>query len=193
MVRHLQTDVFPRHPVGLLHGQMRPEQKQERMAAFRDGRDRVLVCTTVVEVGVDVPNATVMLIEHAEHYGLSQLHQLRGRIGRGEHPSHCFLMADDPRASDKLAILAETTDGFRIAEEDLRRRGPGEFLGTRQHGLPPLAVGDFTEDVDLLLKARADAFRLVEADPHLRKAPHRVLRAEVHGRFKSVLELASVG
>ncbi len=193
MVGHLQRDVFPGHPVGLLHGQMKPAEKQERMEAFRTGRHRVLVCTTVVEVGVDVSNATVMVVEHAERYGLSQLHQLRGRIGRGEHPSLCFLMTDDPCASDKLRILAETTDGFRIAEEDLRLRGPGEFLGTRQHGLPPLAVGDFTQDIELLLEARRDAFKLVESDPDLRRSSHRRLRAEVKKRFGAVLELAAVG
>ena len=193
MVRKLDRDVFPDHAVGLLHGQMKSDEKQERMRAFRDGAVRVLVCTTVVEVGVDVPNATVMAVEHADHYGLSQLHQLRGRIGRGEHPSHCLLMVDGPEASDKLAILAETTDGFRIAEEDLRRRGPGEFLGTRQHGLPPLAVGDFTGDIDLLMEARSDAFTLVEADPELARRSHRLLRAAVRDRYAPVIELASIG
>jgi len=193
MVRKLDREVFPDHAVGLLHGQMKSDEKQERMRAFRDGDVRVLVCTTVVEVGVDVPNATVMAVEHADHYGLSQLHQLRGRIGRGEHPSHCLLMVDGADASDKVAILAETTDGFRIAEEDLRRRGPGEFLGTRQHGLPPLAVGDFTGDIDLLMEARSDAFTLVEADPELARRSHRPLRAAVRDRYAPVIELASIG
>lgn len=193
MISHLQRDIFPDYRVGLLHGQVPPEEKQERMATFRAGETHVLVCTTVVEVGLDVPNATVIAIEHAEHYGLSQLHQLRGRIGRGQHPSHCLLMVDEPDASDKLAILAETTDGFRIAEEDLRRRGPGEFLGTRQHGLPPLAIGDFTEDIQLLLEARHDAFALVEGDPTLAKPRHRLLRQAVYARHGSALELSSVG
>ncbi|MBM4042497.1 MAG: ATP-dependent DNA helicase RecG [Planctomycetes bacterium] len=193
MVSHLQRDVFPAHRVGLLHGQMKPDEKQARMAAFRAGETHVLVATTVVEVGLDVPNATAMAIEHAEHYGLSQLHQLRGRIGRGEHPSHCLLLVDEPEASDKLAILAETTDGFRIAEEDLKRRGPGEFLGTRQHGLPPLAIGDFTEDIRLLMEARHDAFALVEADPALAQPAHRPLRRAVLARHADSIELASVG
>ena len=193
MVSHLQRDIFPNCRVGLLHGQMKPEEKHERMAAFRSGDTHLLVCTTVVEVGLDVPNATVMAIEHAEHYGLSQLHQLRGRIGRGEHPSHCLLMVDEPEASDKLAILAETTDGFRIAEEDLRRRGPGEFLGTRQHGLPPLAIGDFTEDIHLLMEARHDAFALVEADPALSKPSHRAIRRAAIDRHGDTIELSSVG
>ncbi len=193
MVGHLQRDIFPAHQVGLLHGQLKPEEKQERMAAFRAGQTHLLVCTTVVEVGLDVPNATVMAIEHAEHYGLSQLHQLRGRIGRGECPSHCLLIVDEPDASDKLAILAETTDGFRIAEEDLRRRGPGEFLGTRQHGLPPLAIGDFTDDIHLLMEARHDAFALVEGDPALSKPSHRPLRQAVHARHGPALDLASIG
>ena len=193
MVGHLQRDVFPSHRVGLLHGQMKTEEKQARMEAFRTGRDRVLVCTTVVEVGVDVPNATVMVIEHAERYGLSQLQQLRGRIGRGEHASHCCLMVDDPDSSEKLGILAETTDGFRIAEADLKLRGPGQFLGTAQHGLPPLAIGDFSDDIDLLLEARHDAFKLVEADPRLARQAHRLLRAEIKTRYEGVLALASVG
>jgi ATP-dependent DNA helicase RecG len=124
MVGHLQRDVFPGHRVGLLHGQMKADEKQERMEAFRAGRERVLVCTTVVEVGLDVPNATVMIVEHADRYGLSQLHQLRGRIGRGEHSSHCVLMADSPWASEKLGILAETTDGFRVeSDPKLTKRG----------------------------------------------------------------------
>jgi len=193
MVSHLQRDVFPDYRVGLLHGQMKSEEKQARMAAFRSGETHLLVCTTVVEVGLDVPNATVMMVEHAEHYGLSQLHQLRGRIGRGEHASHCLLMVDEPEAPEKLAILAETDDGFRIAEEDLRRRGPGEFVGTRQHGLPPLAIGDFTEDIQLLMEARHDAFELVEGDPDLKKASHRLLRQAVYARHGPALELASVG
>jgi ATP-dependent DNA helicase RecG len=163
------------------------------MAAFRSGQDRVLVCTTVVEVGVDVPNATVMLVEHAERYGLSQLHQLRGRIGRGAHASHCLLLVDDEAGAERLAILAETQDGFLIAEEDLRRRGPGEFLGTRQHGLPPLAIGDFTRDVDLLLEAREDAFALVGADPTLAAKANRSLRQEVVRRYADTFELASIG
>ncbi len=193
MVTHLQRDIFPAHRVGLLHGQMKAEEKQERMAAFRAGDTHLLVATTVVEVGLDVPNATVMAIEHAEHYGLSQLHQLRGRIGRGEHPSHCLLMVDEADASEKLAILAETSDGFRIAEDDLRRRGPGEFLGTRQHGLPPLAIGDFTEDIRLLMEARHDAFALVESDPALSKPAHRPLKRAVLSRHGDALDLASVG
>jgi ATP-dependent DNA helicase RecG len=193
MVSHLQRDVFPGYRVGLLHGQMKSEEKHARMAAFRAGEDQVLVCTTVVEVGLDVPNATVMMIEHGEHYGLSQLHQLRGRIGRGQHRSYCFLMADEPEASQKLAILAETTDGFRIAEEDLKLRGPGEFLGTRQHGLPALSIGDFTEDIRLLMEARHDAFALVEADPALSKASHRPIKQAVLDRYADAIELAPVG
>jgi len=193
MVSHLQRDVFPEYRVGLLHGQMKPEEKQERMAAFRSMQCQVLACTTVVEVGLDVPNATVMVVEHAERYGLSQLHQLRGRIGRGEHASHCLLLVDDAETSEKLQILAETSDGFRIAEEDLKRRGPGEFLGTRQAGLAPLAAGDFTQDIQILLEARRDAFALVGADPDLAKPSHRALRSAVLARHGDALELASVG
>ncbi|MFP4058343.1 MAG: ATP-dependent DNA helicase RecG [Candidatus Brocadiia bacterium] len=193
MADDLRRHTFADYRVGLLHGQMSGQEKQRRMDAFRTGRCQVLVCTTVVEVGLDVPNATAMVVEHAERYGLSQLHQMRGRIGRGEHPAHCLLMVDRPEASEKLAILAETGDGFRIAEEDLRRRGPGEFLGTRQHGLPPLAAGDFARDIDLLMEAQRDAFALVGDDPELAQRSRRRLRQAVAERYAGFIELASVG
>jgi len=167
------------------------------MHAFRDGETDVLVSTIVIEVGIDVPNASIMIVEHAERFGLAQLHQLRGRIGRGTHTNQAwFIVFGNPTTEDgkaRLKIITETADGFRIAEEDLKLRGPGEFLGTRQHGLPPLAVGDFAQDIQLLLEARTEAFHLVEGDPDLRRASHRRLRAEVNQRFGTVLELATVG
>jgi ATP-dependent DNA helicase RecG len=142
--------------VGLLHGRLRSEEKELVMAAFRENRIQVLLATTVIEVGVDVPNATVMVIENAEQFGLSQLHQLRGRIGRGSHESYCILIATakTEEAKARLKTLEETTDGFRIAEEDMKLRGPGELLGTQQSGMPRLRFGDLILDRPLIEKAR---------------------------------------
>lgn len=167
----LARDVYPGIEVGLLHGKLPgPGAKEAAMEAFRSGRTPVLVATSVVEVGVDVPEATVMFVEHAERFGLAQLHQIRGRVGRGGDPARVFLFHDaksrDARA--RLDVLASTDDGFRIAEEDLRIRGPGEFLGTRQHGLPEVKLADLTGDVRLLDEARRDAFEMVRNDPGLR-------------------------
>ena len=161
----LRTELAP-YPVGLLHGRLKGEEKEDVMNAFRANRIRVLVATSVIEVGVDVPNATVMLIENAEQFGLAQLHQLRGRIGRGAHESHCILAADlkTDEAKQRLKVLEETTDGFRIAEEDLRLRGPGELLGREQSGLPPLRFGDLAADRGLVERARDLARRILAGD-----------------------------
>lgn len=149
------------------------------MAAFRAGDIDVLVSTTVIEVGIDIPNATVMVIEDADRFGLSQLHQLRGRVGRGEHPGRCLLIADPTteEGEDRLAAMTATTDGFRLAEEDLRIRGQGTVFGTRQSGVKDLKIADILEDFDLLVAARRDAFGLVDSDPELRDHPD--LAAEV--------------
>jgi ATP-dependent DNA helicase RecG len=154
------TRVFPEFAVALLHGRMKGDEKERVMHAFASGALQVLVATTVVEVGVDVANATLMVVEHAERFGLSQLHQLRGRIGRGEHASTCVLLYQAPWSDDareRLKAMAETTDGFVIAERDLRLRGPGDFFGTRQSGIPALRAGDLTRDVDLLERAYEEA------------------------------------
>jgi len=176
-----------------LHGQLTTEQKQQTMADFRDGRIDVLICTTVIEVGIDVANATVIVIDGAEQFGLSQLHQLRGRVGRGAHPSHCILLsdADTPGAQARLTALTATASGFEIAEMDLRLRGPGEFFGTRQHGLPEFKLADLSEESDLLLLARQDALDLLEADPELQK--HARLRDALARQFGQTLGLAQVG
>jgi ATP-dependent DNA helicase RecG len=184
------------HPVALVHGKMKPQEKQAVMDRFRAGEIGVLVATTVIEVGVDVPNASVMIVEHAERFGLSQLHQLRGRVGRGAARSHCLLVAHFRRAGDdardRLRAIERTQDGFEIAREDLRIRGPGELLGTRQSGLPPFEVADLYRDEAILDEAREDAFLLVERDPDLSRPEHRAA-AEALARWNERLSLAQVG
>ncbi|MEJ2066865.1 MAG: ATP-dependent DNA helicase RecG, partial [Deltaproteobacteria bacterium] len=163
--QRLQEEIFPRYRVGLIHGRMKGEEKERTMRAFREGETQILVATTVIEVGIDCPNATVMLVEHAERFGLSQLHQLRGRIGRGSHPSICLLLVSGQTGREawrRLKVMEATTDGFRIAEEDLAIRGPGEFLGVRQWGLPDFRVANLIRDVRLLQQARQEAFALIE-------------------------------
>ena len=164
----LQKEVFPEFRVGLLHGQIKGDEKQRIMDSFSRNEIQILVSTTVVEVGVDVPNATVMAIEHCERFGLSQLHQLRGRVGRGKHASHCFLFTkNNPHETTnlRLEVLEETTDGFKIAEADLEIRGPGEFLGTRQSGGLPFRIANLVRDQEWLIKAREDAEHVLQTDP----------------------------
>jgi ATP-dependent DNA helicase RecG len=193
LAAHLADDVFSEYGLALLHGQMKPSEKDEVMRRFRDGEVQVLVATTVIEVGIDVPNACVMVIEDSERFGLAQLHQLRGRVGRGENQSFCILIADPKtdEGRERLAVMARTNNGFEIAEEDLRIRGPGEFYGTRQSGLPSLRIANVLRDVEILEESREDAFALVKADPNLSAPEHAVLRAEANKRFEE-LELISV-
>jgi ATP-dependent DNA helicase RecG len=175
----LQHEVFPEFKVGLLHGQMRPDEKAQVMDRFSRNELQILVSTTVVEVGVDVPNATVMVIEHAERFGLSQLHQLRGRVGRGSHQSYCYLFAAKQTGETtdaRLDVLEKTTDGFKIAEADLEIRGPGEFLGTRQAGGLPFRLAHLVRDREWLLRARDDVQALLEYDPELEAPEHLPLR-----------------
>ncbi len=196
MAERLQKEVFLEYVVGIVHGRLKGADKEAVMRRFKEGEVQVLVATTVVEVGVDVPNATVMVVEHAERFGLSQLHQLRGRVGRGEKESHCFLVARMGRDSDarqRLRVMEETSDGFQIAEEDLKIRGPGDFLGTRQSGLPELRTANIIRDVAILTAARKEAFRLIEEDPELRFPTHRVLREIVEDRWAKGLALAETG
>jgi ATP-dependent DNA helicase RecG len=165
MADHLQTEIFPAYRVALLHGRMKADAKERVMQAFASGQIHILVSTTVVEVGVDVPNASVMVVEHAERFGLSQLHQLRGRVGRGPWESHCILLYQSPWTDDareRLKALASTSDGFAIAEKDLELRGPGDFFGTRQSGLPRLRTGDLVRDRDVMEEAHREARRVVE-------------------------------
>ena len=194
-IKRLEKTALSGVSVGLLHGRMKAEEKLRVMESFRRGEVKVLVSTTVIEVGVDVPSATIMVIQHAERYGLSQLHQLRGRVGRGGGKSWCLLFAEtNAEASlSRLQILCDTQDGFRIAEEDLRLRGPGELLGTRQHGLPALKVADLVRDVELLGQARDDAAWLLREDEALRKKPHAGIRDAVLQKYGAAMNLVDMG
>jgi ATP-dependent DNA helicase RecG len=200
----LGDGVFRNLRVAVLHGRMRVEDRDAAMRALREGEIHVLVATTVIEVGIDIPNASVMVIEDADRFGLSQLHQLRGRVGRGGHQAYCILIAD-PRPGDgvsaaRLQVMVDTTDGFRVAQRDLELRGAGELLGNRhgsglrQHGLTDLRVADLLKDHAWLERARQDAGELLAADPDLRRADHRALAQALARRFGSAkAENARVG
>ena len=192
--QYLSTMVFPEFTVELLHGQMPSAKKQQVMSEFRKGKIDLLVSTVVVEVGVDVPNATIMVIEGADRFGLAQLHQLRGRIGRSEAKSYCLLFAetDNETAKSRLEIMTRSNDGFELAEHDLRLRGPGEMFSTRQHGLPDLKIADIVDDFDLLVMARRNAFEMVSGDPMLTKAEHKDIRRALLAKFGDALGLADV-
>jgi ATP-dependent DNA helicase RecG len=186
---------FPDSKLGLLHGRMKPQEKDQVMRNFRDGEYQILVATTVIEVGVDVANANVMVIEHSERFGLSQLHQLRGRVGRGEHKSYCMLMlghAVSEEARSRVKVMEETTDGFLISERDLEIRGPGEFLGTRQSGLPGFKLANIVRDARILQEARDSAFEIFRRDAKLQHIEHRDLREELL-RARGKTALASIG
>jgi ATP-dependent DNA helicase RecG len=178
----LQNDVFPDLKLGLLHGRMSPREKEDVMQRFGRNEIQVLVATTVVEVGVDVPNASVMVVLDAHRYGLAQLHQLRGRVGRGAAKSYCLLIAPDEAGElERLQILTESTDGFAIAEEDLRLRGPGEFAGKAQSGLADFRVADLVRDIAIYRDAKTTAEQIVASDPGLRQPEHAGLRALIEG------------
>ncbi len=187
----LQTQVFPDLRLGLLHGRMKPADKEAVMHDFYDGNIHILVSTTVVEVGVDVPNSTVVLVEGADRFGLAQLHQLRGRVGRGEHASYCLLVADSVQndSLERLRALEQTNDGFLLAEKDLELRGPGEFFGRRQSGLPELRLASLL-DAPLLEMARAEAWRMWEEDPNLQQPEHQALRAQVTRFWESAADIS---
>ncbi len=190
-------ETFSDYTVGLVHGQMKSDAKDATMRRFKEGEIDLLVSTTVIEVGVDVPNATVMVIEHAERFGLSQLHQLRGRVGRSDQQSHCVLMAGYKRsaeAKERLEAMVTTNDGFEISERDLQIRGAGDFFGTRQSGLPDLKIADITEDEGILEEARDAAMSLVNRDPHLRADEHAALRTHYQRYYDNrSLDFARVG
>ncbi|MDB5322852.1 MAG: recG [Phycisphaerales bacterium] len=181
--------------LAMLHGRMTTEEKHATMTAFRAGTVDVLIATTVIEVGIDVANATVMVIDNAEQFGLSQLHQLRGRVGRGSELSYCILIGDPQGdiARERLTVMTQSNNGFEIAERDLQLRGPGEFFGTRQHGLPEFKLADITQEMELLQQAKDDALALLGEDPHLRQPAHAKLRAALRAMFGDTLPLAQVG
>lgn len=183
----LKTEDFCGYRLGLLHGKMKPKEKEAVMNDFAAGKIDLLIATTVIEVGVDVPNSVIMLIENAERFGLSQLHQLRGRVGRGRYKSTCILLSDSHggETEKRLKLLCSTTDGFKIADEDLKLRGPGDFLGKRQHGLPELKIADLSEDMELFRAAGSTAKKLYADDPSLSKPEHRILRKEISSLFKA--------
>ncbi len=189
--KRLQTEIFPRLKLGLLHGRMKGREKDEVMSAFRDGETHILVSTSVVEVGIDVPNATVILIEGANRFGLAQIHQFRGRVGRGEHKSYCLLLADKvtPEVEKRLQAVESTTDGFKLAELDLEMRGPGEFFGTRQSGLPDLKLVQLS-DAKLLELARREAQLIFEQDPALEQSQYQSLAQQVQNFWNPESDLS---
>ena len=191
MYGKFKKEVFPQFKVGLVHGRLDNEEKERVMADFKSGKVQILVSTTVIEVGIDNPNVSVMLIENPERFGLSQLHQLRGRIGRGNQRSYCILLSDteSEEAKKRLKALIGTTSGFNIAEEDLQLRGPGQFFGTRQHGLPELRYANLVANVKQLETARKEAFELVKGDPELKEPGHRQVREMIRRKFSGKTEL----
>jgi ATP-dependent DNA helicase RecG len=196
MAEHLQKDIFPEYQVGLIHGKMKDREKDSVMLDFLNRKISILVATTVIEVGIDVPHASLIVIEHAERFGLSQLHQLRGRVGRRDIPSTCILLADYKVSLDarkRLKVMEKTTDGFALAEEDLAIRGPGDFLGTRQSGLPDFRIASIIRDARILNDAREDALALVARDPLLTKPEHIILREALIAKWHGKLELARTG
>lgn len=196
MAEHLENEVFPNLRIGLLHGRMPSDEKEAVMGAFKARELDILVSTTVIEVGIDVPNATLMVIEHAERFGLSQLHQLRGRVGRGSFRSRCVLLTTGKLSEDgekRLKVIESTGDGFRIAEADLEIRGPGDFLGTRQAGMPDFRVANILRDGRILEQARLAAFEMLDDDPDFSAAGHASIKDELLRRWGRRLELASIG
>ena len=183
----LANGAFYGYNIGILHGKMKPKAKDEIMRAFAEGSVKVLVSTTVIEVGVDVPNATIMVIENAERFGLSQLHQLRGRVGRGNAGSYCILISDSEgdSAQERLQIMKKYSDGFKIADEDLKQRGPGDFFGSRQHGLPDLKIADMLGDIETLKICRACADEILAKDEKLDLEKHRAIADKISDMFRS--------
>jgi len=195
LYKHLQEYIFPDFKLALIHGRMKGSEKDRLMREFRDNKVNILVSTVVIEVGIDVPNATVMVIENADRFGLAQLHQMRGRIGRGGYKSYCILLSDpkNENARRRLEAFEQLQDGFELAEEDLSIRGPGQLLGTKQHGLPEIKFSDIAQDRDILELARREAFELVEKDSNLQDERNANLRETILERYRGKMELLDVG
>ena len=188
-------EAYPKIQFGLLHGKMKEDEKSQIMSDFRENKIQVLVATTVIEVGVDVPNSNMMIIEHSERFGLSQLHQLRGRVGRGKHKSYCVLMlgkAVGQESKDRCDIMARHSDGFKIAEADLEIRGPGVFMGTKQSGLPGFEMANLVRDAVTLQEAREAAMTIFEKDPKLQSPSHATVKEELQ-KSAGALSLADIG
>ena len=196
MADHLQKEIFPDHRVGLIHGRMKGKDKDETMAGFLNRDINILVSTTVIEVGIDIPHASLIVIEHAERFGLSQLHQLRGRVGRSDIPSFCILMSHRRGSDDsirRLRVMEETNDGFKIAEEDLAIRGPGEFMGTRQSGVPDFRIAHILRDAHILAEARSDAFAFAKNISDMDNGTYALLKKVLLHRWGGRFELAKTG
>ena len=191
LVEHYQKNVFPNFRVTYLHGKMRPKEKDAIMEEFKNGNIDILISTTVIEVGVNVPNANIMLIENAERFGLAQLHQLRGRVGRGEFQSYCILKyeGNSKIIQERMKVISSTNDGFVISEKDLELRGSGEFFGTRQHGIPEFKIANLFEDIDTLKMVQAIAMEIINKDPLLEKEENRVLQKMIDEKFKDRIEI----
>ncbi|MBN8572126.1 MAG: ATP-dependent DNA helicase RecG, partial [Ignavibacteria bacterium] len=196
--KELKERFFTQYNVDMIHGRMLWYEKEEVMERFKNKQSDILVATTVIEVGIDIPNASVMIIEEAQRFGLSQLHQLRGRVGRGAEQSYCILIARTENNSDsedyikRLKIMEETTDGFKIAEADMEIRGPGEFFGIRQSGVLNFSSMDLVKDKDIVVKAKDIAFKIIEEDPQLRKPEHEVIRKAFVNNYEDAVYLMSV-
>lgn len=186
LYERFKGEVFKDFEVGLLHGKMKAEEKEEIINEFKDGKVDILVSTTVIEVGVNVPNASIMVIYNAERFGLAQLHQLRGRVGRGEYQSYCILINEGKSkiSQERMRIMQKTNDGFKISEKDLELRGPGEFFGTKQHGLPDLKIANLFTDINILKIAQKEAAEILNSDPYLEDAKYKLLKEKIKDMFK---------
>jgi ATP-dependent DNA helicase RecG len=192
---NLSKTVFKNVKVGLLHGKMKPKEKNEIMTNFKNKKFDILTATTVIEVGIDVPNATIIVIQHADRFGLATLHQLRGRVGRGRKKSYCFLISDSKSqtAKQRLAIMTKTTDGFKIASADLEMRGPGNFVGTNQHGFPEFKAGDIIKDIKLIELAKETASNILSEDPLLTLEKHKHINQFLHNKDSVISKVINVG
>jgi ATP-dependent DNA helicase RecG len=194
MHKNLSEKIFPKLKVGLIHGRMKKDEKDGVMDAYARNEIHILISTTVIEVGIDIPNATVMLIEHADRFGLTQLHQLRGRVGRGSQKSYCILVRRNftDNSKKRLRIMESTNDGFVISDEDLKIRGPGEFFGIRQSGFLKYKIANMVTDGPILRKARQAAFQIVKADPNLNQPTHELIRTRFMMEYQDKLERVNI-
>jgi ATP-dependent DNA helicase RecG len=192
--KHLKNDILQKYSVGYIHGKLKKEERDEQMQSMAQNKIQCLIATTVVEVGIDIPNSTVMVIENAERFGLTQLHQLRGRIGRGTAQSYCILVqhGKTPDSIHRLKVMESTSNGFKISDEDLKLRGPGEFFGTRQHGYIKSKLANFIEDGPIIYQTRKRAHEIVILDPQLQMEKHQGIRKQFMGNYRHMLEFVNI-